>query len=171
MSPSAGERTDEDYEAAGDLAPRQRERIDALWMQLNGGGGGGADAGGARSSGGKIKTGSGAGAGGDGGGDGGGANGGVASKGRAALDILAKLNRTASGGVGKKPSAGGGKGGTAKKAAAANDSSWARSLGLNLDGKQRQPSTKSPASAATLAAARDALAKAGGREGKGAWSL
>jgi len=91
---SAGERTDADYEAAGDLEPAQRQRMDAMWKQLNGGRSG--DGGG----GGEVKADGASGSanvGGQGGG-GGGAKGGLAaaaeagvSKGRAALDILAKL--------------------------------------------------------------------------------
>lgn len=134
----AGDRTDEEYEAAGSLTSKQKAATDALWAKLNGGGGAGAK--------GKAK-GAKAGFGSDD----------ASAKGRAALDILAKLNRTSAGKV-VKPGA---KGADARRAA--DDKNWQRLLGVGSDGKSSgAPKAKAPRTEAQLEAARAAIGAAGG---------
>ena len=72
------------------------------------------------------------------------------SKGRAALDVIARLNRVAGGAVAKK-------GDTKSTKKALNDSDWRKSLGLDGDAKPKKPTSKVSADAV-----REALAKAGG---------
>ena len=97
----AGDRTDAEADDAMDMSAKRRAEVDALWAKLNGGGGA-PDASArppaaakARGRGGKKA----AAPANDGDGDGDAAG---PSKGKAALGVLARLNRVAGGGVAKK---------------------------------------------------------------------
>ena len=145
----AADRTDAEVDELMDVSAKKRAEVDALWAKLNGGGGS-SDASAAAS---KAPA---------KGGRGRGAKKAAAttdddshsgpgpSKGRAALDVIARLNRVAGGAVAKK----GAKGSTKK---ALNDSDWRKSLGLDGDAKPKKPTAKVSADAV-----REALAKAGG---------
>ena len=133
----AGDRTDEEYDAAGSLNSKQKAATDALWAKLNGGGCAGAK--------GKAK-----------GAEAGSGSSDASAKGRAALDILSKLNRTSAGKV-VKPGA---KGADASRAA--DDKNWQRLLGVGSGGKSGAPKAKAPLTEAQLEAARAAISAAGG---------
>ena len=123
----AGDRTDEEYDAAGSLNSKQKAATDALWAKLNGGGCAGAK--------GKAK-----------GAEAGSGSSDASAKGRAALDILSKLNRTSAGKV-VKPGA---KGADASRAA--DDKNWQRLLGVGSGGKSGAPKAKAPLTEAQLEA-------------------
>ena len=145
----AGDRTDAEADDAMDMSAKRRAEVDALWAKLNGGGGP-PDASAraptavkARGRGGEkaaapAKDGDGAGP----------------SKGKAALGVLARLNRVAGGGVAKKGATKGSDRGSGKKAL--NDSDWRKALGLDGDANR-------PAAKVSAEAVKEALAKAGGR--------
>ena len=96
----AGDRTDAEADDAMDMSAKRRAEVDALWAKLNGGGGApdasarAPAAAKARGRGGKKAAAPSND--GDGDGDAG------PSKGKAALGVLARLNRVAGGGVAKK---------------------------------------------------------------------
>jgi hypothetical protein len=149
----AADRTDAEVDELMDVSAKKRAEVDALWAKLNGGGGS-SDASAAAS---KAPA---------KGGRGRGAKKAAAtttdddshsgpgpSKGRAALDVIARLNRVAGGAVAKK----GAKGDTKSTKKALNDSDWRKSLGLDGDAKPKKPTAKVSADAV-----REALAKAGG---------
>ena len=145
----AGDRTDAEADDAMDMSAKRRAEVDALWAKLNGGGGPpdasarAPTAAKARGRGGEkaaapAKDGDGAGP----------------SKGKAALGVLARLNRVAGGGVAKKGATKGGPDrGSGKKAL--NDSDWRKALGLDGDANR-------PAAKVSAEAVKEALAKAGG---------
>jgi hypothetical protein len=146
----AADRTDAEVDELMDVSAKKRAEVDALWAKLNGGGGS-SDASAAAS---KAPA---------KGGRGRGAKKAAAtttdddshsgpgpSKGRAALDVIARLNRVAGGAVAKK-------GDTKSTKKALNDSDWRKSLGLDGDAKPKKPTAKVSADAV-----REALAKAGG---------
>ena len=144
----AGDRTDAEADDAMDMSAKRRAEVDALWAKLNGGGGPpdasarAPTAAKARGRGGEkaaapAKDGDGAGP----------------SKGKAALGVLARLNRVAGGGVAKKGATKGNDRGSGKKAL--NDSDWRKALGLDGDANR-------PAAKVSAEAVKEALAKAGG---------
>ena len=143
----AGDRTDAEADDAMDMSAKRRAEVDALWAKLNGGGGPpdasarAPTAAKARGRGGEkaaapAKDGDGAGP----------------SKGKAALGVLARLNRVAGGGVAKKGATKGSDRGSGKKAL--NDSDWRKALGLDGDANR-------PAAKVSAEAVKEALAKAG----------
>ena len=148
----AGDRTDAEADDAMDMSAKRRAEVDALWAKLNGGGGApdasarAPTAAKARGRGGKKAAAPSND--GDGDGDAG------PSKGKAALGVLARLNRVAGGGVAKKGATKGGPDrGSGKKAL--NDSDWRKALGLDGDANR-------PAAKVSAEAVKEALAKAGG---------
>ena len=145
----AGDRTDAEADDAMDMSAKRRAEVDALWAKLNGGGGPpdasarAPTAAKARGRGGEkaaapAKDGDGAGP----------------SKGKAALSVLARLNRVAGGGVAKKGATKGGDRASSRKKAP-NDSDWRKALGLDGDANR-------PAAKVSAEAVKEALAKAGG---------
>ena len=150
----AGDRTDAEADDAMDMSAKRRAEVDALWAKLNGGGG--APDGSARAPAAAKARGRGgkkaAAPANDGDGDGDGAAG--PSKGKAALGVLARLNRVAGGGVAKKGATKGGDRGSSRKKAP-NDSDWRKALGLDGDANR-------PAAKVSAEAVKEALAKAGG---------
>ena len=147
-----GDRTDAEADDAMDMSAKRRAEVDALWAKLNGGGGApdasarAPTAAKARGRGGKKAAAPSND--GDGDGDAG------PSKGKAALGVLARLNRVAGGGVAKKGATKGGPDrGSGKKAL--NDSDWRKALGLDGDANR-------PAAKVSAEAVKEALAKAGG---------
>ena len=137
----AGDRTDAEADDAMDMSAKRRAEVDALWANLNGGGGApdasarAPTAAKARGRGGKNAAAG-------------------PSKGKAALGVLARLNRVAGGGVTKKGATKGGDRGSGEKAL--NDSDWRKALGLDGDANRPAPSKVS------AEAVKEALAKAGG---------
>ena len=145
----AGDRTDAEADDAMDMSAKRRAEVDALWAKLNGGGGPpdasarAPTAAKARGRGGEkaaapAKDGDGAGP----------------SKGKAALGVLARINRVAGGGVAKKGATKGGDRASSRKKAP-NDSDWRKALGLDGDANR-------PAAKVSAEAVKEALAKAGG---------
>ena len=145
----AGDRTDAEADDAMAMSAKRCAEVDALWAKLNGGGGPpdasarAPTAAKARGRGGEkaaapAKDGDGAGP----------------SKGKAALGVLARLNRVAGGGVAKKGATKGGDRASSRKKAP-NDSDWRKALGLDGDANR-------PAAKVSAEAVKEALAKAGG---------
>ena len=156
MAPGMSDRTDEEYDAIVNISASKRAAVDAAWAALARRGdadGGGPGAGStSRSSASTAST-------------------AAASKGRAALSVLAKLNRTNAGGVKK-----GGDGGAKKKKLGSDGAGGMRALGVDANaananananakatnGRGGKGTGKSKVSAAALEAAKSALDAAAG---------